>query len=299
MFKNAKVYRLSSPFDWGQLPLHERLAAHRFRPCGPQEQATLGFASPLGPAAELLVHAVDGCLLLAARRQERLLPGSVVSEALAERVAEIEQAEMRDVGRRERTQLRDALLAEMLPQAFTRSRLIRAYIDPASGWIVVDASSDKVAEDLLSLLREALSSLPVKPLRPTVPVAERLSAWVAGGTAANGFVLEDQCVLRDPGDKGAVVRCRGLDLTAPEIRQHLDSGKRVVGLGLTWNDHLSLVLDEDLGLKRLRFADGLLDDLDDGEDEQARQDAEFALMALELRALLARLREEFAAGEPV
>jgi recombination associated protein RdgC len=295
VFKNAKVYRMSVPFDWDQMQLHERLGARRFRPCGPQEVATLGWTAPLGANAEMLVHAVDNCYLVAARRQERLLPGSVLAEALAEKVADIEQAEMREVPRRERTRLREELLAQMLPRAFTRSRVVRAYIDPGAGWVVVDAASDKVAEEILSLLRESLDSLPVKPLSPTVPVDERLSGWVAAGAASTGLALEDQCVLRDPEDSRAVVRCRGQDLTAPEVRNHLDAGKRVVALGLTWNEHLSLLLEEDLSLKRLRFADELIDELDtgDADDAGARLDAELVLLSGELRALLGHLEGEF------
>jgi recombination associated protein RdgC len=295
VFKNAKVYRLSAPFEWDQMQLHERLGAQRFRPCGPQEVATLGWTAPLGANAEMLVHAVDNCFLVAARRQERLLPGSVLSEALAEKIADIEQAEMRDVPRRERTRLREELLMQMLPQAFTRSRVVRAYVDPKAGWVVVDASSDKVAEEILSLLRKSLDSLPVKPLTPTVPVDERLSGWVAAGNASGGLTLEDQCVLRDPEDSRAVVRCRGHDLGAPEIRNHLDAGKRVVALGLNWSERLSLLLEEDLSLKRLRFADELIDELDtgDAEDEGARLDAELMLLAGELRALLGHLAAEF------
>lgn len=299
MFRNAKVFRLEGDFAFDQMQLHERLSDRAFRSCGPLETATLGWASPLGPNAENLAHQAGGCLLIAARRQERLLPASVVAEAVAEKVAEIEQGEGRDVGRRERGRLREELLTEMLPRAFTRSRLLRAYIDPAAGWLVVDASSDKLAEELINLLRESLGSLPVKPLRATTAVDERLSAWVANNAAANGFDIEDQCELRDQGDSRGVVRCRGQDLTSPEIRAHLDSGKRVVALGLTWNERLSLVMDEDLSLKRLRFSDELIEDaLEDGtEDQQARLDAEFIIMAGELRTLLAALTDEFAPAQ--
>jgi recombination associated protein RdgC len=295
VFKNAKVFRLSAPFVLDQMALHERLMAQRFRACGPLELATMGWASPLGPNADLLALPANGCLLIAARRQERLLPASVVAEAVAERVAEIEQSETRDVPRRERTQLREQLLAEMLPQAFTRSRLVGAYIDPVGGWVVVDAASDKVAEEVLSLLRKSLDSFPAKPLTAGVPVSERLSAWVASGSAGDGFELEDQCELRDPGDSRSVVRCRGMDLTIPEIKAHLDSGKRVVALGLAWGEHLSLVLDETLGLRRLRFADELIDQAADdaGEDETRRLEAEVSIMTDQLRSLLKGLTAAF------
>lgn len=295
MFKNAKVYRLQVLFELDQIGLHAKLSERRFRPCGPVETATLGWTAPLGPKAEMLVHTVGQVHLVAMRRQERLLPGSVVTEAVAERVAEIEQAEMREVARRERTQLREELLVEMLPKAFTRSRVVRAYIDAAEGWVVIDAGSDKAAEELLGLMRESLGSFPVKPLEPQVIAAERLSNWIRSGRAAEGFALEDSCVLQDAEDARSTVRCRGQDLSAPEIRNHLDTGKRAVSLGISWKDRLSLLLGEDLSLKRLRFADEVTNALDtgDADDEGATLDAELALLSLEMRAVLARLCEEF------
>ena len=299
MFKNARAYRLSTPFELDQLGLHERLSDKAFRGCGPLEAATMGWAPPLGPQAELLVHAANGCLLVAARRQERLLPTSVVSEAVAERVAELEQSEGRDVPRRERAQLRDALLAEMLPQAFTRSRVIAALIDPGAGRIVVDAASDKLAEEVLSLLRESLGSLPATPL--AAPAAsERFTTWVLSGAPPAGLTLADQCELRDPADKGTVVRCRGVDLASPEVRAHIDTGMRVAAVGLDWRDGLSLVLADDLSVKRLRFADELLEQAMDGADDEdpaLRFEAEMIIMTDQLRGLMNCLEQALADAE--
>ena len=73
----------------------------------------------------------------------------------------------------------------------------------------------------------------------------------------------------------------------------MQSGKQVVKLGLDWQDRLDFLLQEDLSLKRLRFADALLDEAQEEEDEAARLDAEFAIMSLGLRALIARLDELF------
>jgi recombination associated protein RdgC len=291
MFKNARVFRLNTPFELDDVALHERLAEKAFRGCGPLEAMTMGWAPPLGPQAEMLAHGVNGCLLVAARRQERLLPASVVSEAVAERVAELEQAEGRDVSRRERSQLRDALLAEMLPQAFTRSRLVPALIDPQAGRVVVDAASDKLAEEVLSLLRESLGSLPATPLAAPA-AAERFTGWVLSGAPPAGLTLADQCELRDPADKGTVVRCRGVDLGSAEVRAHIDTGMRVAAVGLDWQDALSLVLADDLSLKRLKFEDELIEQAMDGSDDEdpaLRFEAEMTIMAEQLRGLLGAL----------
>ncbi|MEA3278075.1 MAG: recombination-associated protein RdgC [Pseudomonadota bacterium] len=300
MFKNVRIYRLRDPSAIDEEGLEDRLGSRPFRPCGPVETFSLGWCPPLGNQAQSLLHAANGRLLVCARRQERLLPSSVVAEAMDERVAELEEREGLSVGRAERRRLREEVLLDMLPRAFTRSRRICAYLDPLSGWMLVDAASEKAAEELVGLLRETLGSLPVHPPRPERDAAALMTQWVTDGETPGGIELGDECDLRDPRDERAVVRCRGQDLAGEEISTHLRAGKQVVKVALDWKERVSFLLQEDLSLKRLRFADELLEDaVEPGvEDEAARFDAEFAIMSLELRELLERLQSLFEiAGE--
>ena len=202
---------------------------------------------------------------------------------------EIETSEARDLGRAERRALREQTVTEMLPRAFTRSRRTLLYIDTESSWLVVDAASEKTAEEAISLLRLALETLPAKPATPRQPPAGILTAWLLTGDAPADFVPADACELRDSEDSGSVIRCKGLDLSSDEILNHLRAGKQVVKLALDWDERLSFILADDLSLKRLKVGDALLDELDDQEDPAAQLDAEFALMALQLRELFARL----------
>lgn len=298
MFKNARFYKLNDTSGLTADGLEVQLAARRFRPCGPLETATFGWSPPLGDRSEALVHAANGCLLLTARRQERLLPSSVVAEALDERVAEIQEREARDLGRAERRRLREEILVEMLPRAFTRSRQVRAYVDSVAGWMVVDAAAEKGAEELVSLLRETIGSLPAHPPRPEHQPVALMTGWVDGTELPEGLTLGDECELRDARDERSVVRCRGQDLAAEEIATHLRAGKQVVKVALDWQERLGFLLQDDLSLKRLRFADELIEEAAEPgiEDEAARFDAEFAIMALELRGLLARMTDIFGIG---
>lgn len=292
MFKNARLFRLQEPFAATAAELETHLATRPARPCGPLETATLGWAPPLADGSDsALVHAVSGCFLFCARRQERLLPATVVAETLAERVAEIEDNQARNVGRAERQRLREAVVADLLPRAFTRSRRILAYVDTQSGWLVVDAASEKLAEELVSLLRETLGSLPATPPRPTAAPADQMTAWVSSGEGTGDLALGATCELRDPKNTQSVVRCRGQNLAGEEIAGHLRAGKQVVQLELEWLEHVTFVLAEDLALRRLRLADALTSELAevDDEDPRARFDAELALLVLELRGLLERL----------
>jgi recombination associated protein RdgC len=296
LFKNARFFKLAEPAAVGGDQWEDQLSAHRFRPCGPAETMTLGWCPPIGDEGGALAHAGNGCILVCARRQERLLPSSVIAEAVDERVAELEEREARSIGRAERRRLREEVVIDLLPRAFTRSRQIRAYLDPVAGWMVVDAASDKAAEEVVSLLRDTIGSLPVRPPRPARSPAALMTQWLADGQLPEGLALQDECELRDAQDERSVVRCRGQDLRGEEISTHLRAGKQVVKLALDWRDRLTFILQEDISLKRVRFADALIDEAiePDIEDEVARLDAEFAIMALEMRELLARLEETFA-----
>lgn len=294
MFKNARLYRLDTPFPLDATELEERLGGRRFRPCGPVETATLGWAAPLGEDTAALVHAVSGCFLMCARKQERLLPSAAVAEALDERVGEVEAGEARDVGRAERRRLREQIINEMLPRAFTRSRRTLLYVDTEAGWLVLDAASEKQAEEIVSLLRETLESLPAKLPDPDKTPATVMTSWLLDGTAPADFVPADACELRDADDNSSVVRCSGQDLSSDEILNHMRAGKRATKLALEWDERLTFTLADDLSIKRLRVGEALLEDLDNEDlDPAMRLDAEFAILALQMRQLIARLDEVF------
>lgn len=298
MFKNARLFRLGTPFERDAATLEVELAQRPFRPCGPVETATLGWSPPLGEDTAALVQGVGGCLLMCTRKQERMLPSAAVAEALEERVNEIEAGESRDIGRAERRRLKEQIVNEMLPRAFTRSRRTPLYVDTQTGWLVVDAASERQAEDVVSLLRETLGSLPAKPVAAARPAGDILTGWLLNGDTPLDFVPADACELRDPKEGAGVIRCSGQDLGSDEILNHLRAGKRVVKLALEWDQRLGFVLGDDLSLKRLRLDTALLDEIEDGEDAAARLDAEFAIMALQLRELITRLDALFGlAGE--
>ncbi len=299
-FKNLQLFRLTEGFPYPAEAMEAALAGQRARPCGGEELFTLGWFPPLGEPERPLVHAANGCFLVCAQRQERLLPASVVNEVLAERAEQIQAEELREVGRRERQRLREEVVSELLPKAFTRSTRTFAYLDPQAGWLVVDSPNRRRAEDLVSLLRLGLGSLPAKPPEAGLSIPEVLTAWLTPESAPADFLIGNECELRDPEEQGAVVRCRRQDLGGEEIRAHLEAGKRVMRLAVDWNDRLSCILGEDFAVRRLRFTDMLVEEAAQagGDDPAALLDADFALMVLELRALIARLGEVFGAIEP-
>jgi recombination associated protein RdgC len=120
-FRNLLVYRLTQNIPFDVETLEAALAAKPARPCASQELSTYGFVAPFGKGEDApLVHASQGFLLISTRKEERILPGSVVKDALKEKVDEIENEQMRKVYKKEREQLKDDIIQAFLPRAFIR-----------------------------------------------------------------------------------------------------------------------------------------------------------------------------------
>ncbi|MCF6239575.1 MAG: recombination-associated protein RdgC [Candidatus Marinimicrobia bacterium] len=294
-FKNLRLYLLTKPFTLSAEALHDQLATKEFHPCGNISPFSYGWVSPLGKHGELLTHAANGYIMLCAQREEKVLPASVVREYVTEKVTAIEEEQARTVRRKERDQIKDEVLLDLLPRAFSRSTRTFAYLAPKDGWLVVDAASASQAEDLVSLLRESLGGLSaVLPSVNNSP-AQALTQWLSNQAAPTGFVIEDQCELRDPKQEGGVVRCTRQDLAAEEVMSHLTAGKQVAKLALEWNERLSCILADDLTIQRLRFLDVIQEAAQEVEadDEAGLFDADFALMTLELARFIPALLEVF------
>jgi recombination associated protein RdgC len=294
-FKNLRAYRLTTPFDLSPEQLDRQLQARSFEPCPKSQPLSLGWVPPLGDESGPLVHAAGGRLLLRLRREEKLLPASVVREQLQERIADIQAAQGRKVYRKERLSLKDEIVQDCLPRAFSRSGYVHAYIDTRANWVLVDAASAARAEELLNLLRECIGSFPVLLPQVNSAPAATMTGWLLHGSLPEDMVLGEECELREPGEEGGVVRCRGVDLLSEEVEAHLHAGKQVARLALSWDERVSLVMAEDLVLRRLKFSDELLKENEEipEADQAARLDADFALMSSALSELQERVMALF------
>ena len=295
-FKNLALYRFTEPFTLDVTELEEKLKDKQFRPCTSHDEFSMGWTSPIGNGAEQLVHASNGFMMLCLKKEEKVIPAAVINEMLQEKVAEKEEQEVRKLSRKERTALKDELIFELLPRAFSFSKKTYAYIDPKGGWIVADAATAKKAEDLLSYLRKCLGSLPVVPINTIDQPVITMTKWLTDNkTVPNDLVVEDECELRSPEEDGSIIRCKRHNLGLPEIINHLDTGKQVIKLAVNWTDRLSFIIDENLAIKRLKFLDLIQDQVSDTEadDAAAQFDVDFSIMSLELANFLPRLIEIF------
>lgn len=293
-FKNLTFFRFPTTVDLSGV--EEQLPHGLLRPVGPLEMNSRGFISPFGREEKVDYCArTDDMLWLSVGAEDKILPAAVVNDLVARRIEEIEEKEGRRPGGRERKRLKDDMLHELLPRAFVKGSRVDAFLDTRHGYIAVDTSSRKVAETVVSDVRGLLGSFPAMPLNAEVAPRSILTGWIAGNDLPEGLDLGEECELKDPSEGGAVVKCQKQELRCPEIDKHLDAGKQVTRLALTVEDNLSFVLGDDLTVRKLKFLDGALDQLEDSEGEGRRMELEarFALQAGEIRRLFLVLEQAF------
>lgn len=287
-FRNLQLYRLPTPWDMTADRLSEQLARLVFQPCGSQDLASQGWSAPLH---DTLVHSVGGQWMIALGVEQRLLPGSVVKQVAEEKAEEIEAQQGFKPGRKQMKEIKEAVMQELLPRAFTRRRKVYAWIDPQAGYLAVDASSRTAAEPLIECLHKALDELPLKLLNTEHSPGAAMTGWLAGNEAPAGFSIDLDCELRAMTDEASAVRYVRHSLEGEEIREHIAAGKQVSKLALTFDDKVSFLLTDKFEIKRIQPLDTLTENTEhaDVTTREEQFDADFALMAGELRRLIPAL----------
>jgi len=291
-FKNLQIFQLSKDIDFDLDGLESKLKAFQFEPCKSIETYRIGWELPAATAGQLH-HVSAGAILLCLRRQEKVIPAAVVNETLQERVEEIELNQGRRVGRKEKLSIKEDIISELTPRAFVRSSFTWGYIAPKDNLVIVDASSDKKADEFLDLLRQTLRSLPVVPFNTEQSPSSVMTDWLQDSSKRpQGLELDRQCVLRSDIEEGSVIRAKQGELDAEEIINHIETGKQVSELAINWQERVQCIICDDLKIKRLRFGDDLLSEAQDNysdEDPMTRLDADFTLMTLELKRFIPAL----------
>ena len=294
-FKNIALFEFIAPFAEEEAAIESCLKDDRFVPCGSSAPLSMGWVPPSGIEDGALIHSAEGCMMLAFKIEEKIVPAGVVKELLDEKVEAIELKTARKLRKKEKETLKEEIYQSLLPRAFTRSQILYAYIDRQKGWLVVNTAASKKAELLTVNLRKALGSLKIR-IPEVMPIATLLTAWLQNNDYPAALTVEDQCVLQDHKDASGTIRCQRQDLFGDDIAALIESGREVVQLSLSWQDQIAFVINDELRIKSVKFLEFVQDKARDihTETEQARFDADFAIMTATLREFIGFLLQIFA-----
>ena len=152
------------------------------------ELSTIGFYGSLGKGSELVTQSGDN-LLFCVRKEEKILPAPYIKELVQENIDNLEILHGRAASKKEREQMKEDVTFQLLPQAFTRTKDIHAYINPKLNTIVIDSASKGVAEELTALLRKALGSLPLTSVDTEEYANDLMSNWIRDTGRDDGVLV--------------------------------------------------------------------------------------------------------------
>lgn len=291
-FKNARIFQLPDDFSIDTDELSGKLSDDALKPCGPQDAASQGWISPFSLHNDELYCLQSGeAQLFTQAIEEKILPAAVVNQQLQDKVSQIRSDTGNKPGRKQQSDMKQEILFDLLPQAFTKLKKMGAYIDNTHKIMVVDSSSQNPAENLVSQLRQTLGSFKATAFGESSAMATVLTKWITDGHAEGGLEFGSNLVLETLDEAKSVIRAKNVNYLTDEMQRHIDNGYLVTQIGMVYNDRIEFTLTHDFAVKSIKFTDLVLDQLEHEtiESEEQLLDSRFTLMSLELKELYATL----------
>ena len=297
MFKNLIVYRIAAGWSVGAAQMLERLEQARFVECGATQPVSAGWTEPRGVSHAPLAEVVAGQVLLKFATESKVLPGAVVKRRVDEMAAHIEKTSGRKPGKKQKKELRDEALLELMPQAFTKRSAINVWLDAQHMLLLVDASSPARADEVVTLLVKSFEGLAITLVQTVESSAVAMTRWLATGEAPQAFTVDRECELKSADEMKSVVRYARHPLDTDEVRRHVAEGKLPTKLALTWQGRVSFMLTDTMQIKRIEFLDVVFEGSRPGKDEAF--DADAAIATGELRQLIPDLIDALGGEQPL
>ena len=296
MFKNLLLYRLAADWSATVAQIEDALGAARFAECGLTQARSSGWVAPRGDEHGALIEVIGGQWLMQWMVEQKVVPGSVVKRQVDALAVQVEKQTGRKPGKKQRNELKDQALLDLLPMAFTKRAAVKVWVAPAERLLVIAASSAGRADEVLTALTQALPGLSASLVNTAVSAAACMAEWLVSGEAPAGFSIDRDCELKAADGEKPVVRYARHALDIAEIREHIAGGKQPTRLALTWQGRVSFMLTEGLQIKKIAFLDGVFESGSSQKDE--RFDADAAIATGELAPLIGDLLDALG-GEQV
>nr|ELR5185551.1 recombination-associated protein RdgC [Providencia rettgeri] len=288
--KNLIIYRITRDIDFNDI--EDRLSNLKYTHCGSLDFSQFGFIPPLGIGkSECLTHRVNDQMLISLFKEEKMIPTPVINNELNKKIEKLEADQGRKLKKTERQAIKDEVIQELLPRAFSKYTRFDVWVNLTDGFIAALVSSHRRAEDCFAMIRKALGSLPVVPLTMKDPIELTLTEWVRNGKLPKGFVFGEQSEMKAILEEGGIAKYTKQDLVSDEIQTNIDAGKLVTKLSLGYEDRVTFCINDSFVLSKLKFDSAFLETNDDieREDYNQRFDADFFLIVSELNILIKAL----------
>ncbi len=283
LFKNLTTFTLDEDFDISDEELEAKLQEYPAKQCGPLEVSSLGWCKPSIHSQKYMLCA-NGISLFFAKEYKKSIPAALVKEELENEILRIEENENRDVYVKERKAIKQKITDELTAKALCAPKMIGVILDRKNGRLLIDASTQKQAEDITNLLRITIGSLKIHHLialgELEVSLVRQMSKWVYHNDPPLNFSFNFECEIRENVDENehpAIMRCSNMEVTQDNIKSQIEQVSVVSKLALSWDNRIKFVLDEVFCLKKIKFSDFIIEGFN--ESEHGDSEEEFLIAA--------------------
>jgi recombination associated protein RdgC len=252
----------------------------------------MGWISPLEEDDAPLTRGMNGCFMITLQIEDKILPASVVNQAVKDKVKQIELNEARKVRQKEKLNYKDELVHTLLTRAFTKLTTLHAYIDTRNQWLVLNCISPAKTELFISMFQKAFGECMEES--EVIKPSALLTHWLKTQDYPQEFTIGKACVLQDPEQQNRIVRCQQQDLFTSGVQSLFQEGFDAIQMELCWQDRIRFILADDFSLRSVSLAEDDINEMKETyESKQERFDADLILMSESLTGMFKDLYAVF------
>ena len=215
--------------------------------------AEQGFAPPYEFSDQMVITAQNSWKIQL-RKEKKLLPASVLRQESKRRIKEIEEKEYRQLSAKDKKALKQRVLDELLPRAFSQISTIEGIYIRDKGFLLVNQAQANKREELLSHLRQALGSFEAALILCKKTATDLMSQWLLDNNSLpNDLAIGNYCELKNIANIKSVSRFVNQDIQSKEVIGILEKDHFVSQLALICQDKLRFILCEDFSLKNIQY----------------------------------------------
>lgn len=251
--KNAIVFKATLP---NADLLEDHMKECMFSDISETEFARSGFA--VNTITGELVTPITGGYTITVRRDEKIIPSSVVNKEVETRVAAIELNSECKLKRKDKAVIKNNVIVELCKTAFVKTTYLFAYYDEANKLLIVATGSKPLSDIVVSLLVKACGSVKTETINVSDVkhgLTTRLRTYLTSGLEPfEGFRFSDFIQLGRLGDQKEIIKYSGseIDDMQQEIIDKLDAGFIVEKVRLDM-DGISFQLTEKFHFKAINL----------------------------------------------
>lgn len=237
---------------------------YAFKPALSNQYSSTGWIEPFD--GDDFIYQYDKFSVITFKKEEKTLPAGEVKRRVDEKVRIIEVDQLRKVYRKERDNIKDEVILDMLPRAFSKFKTFNIYFTTKQ--IFVDVDNATAAEEALSYLRSCLGSLPVTHFEVNKSPSNVMSTWILNDEWPAGL-QDNDTFLKVANVEGAETTFKNQDYIDDDVIEVVNNLPLVKEIGLSWEDKYSFKLTDDLVIKSLKADESITEAKDAMEDNES------------------------------